>query len=63
MLHHTRYFDQGISSYWLDESDGEGTAGGDGIHGYDTTYGPAAFASNLWVNDWLRLFTEPVKVC
>ena len=26
--------------YWLDETDGEGTAGGDGNHGYDTTYGP-----------------------
>jgi len=55
-----RYFDKGITAYWLDETDGEGTAGGDGVHGYDTSYGPAAFASNLWVNDWLRMFTEPV---
>ena len=56
-----RYFDKGITAYWLDETDGEGTAGGDGVHGYDTTYGPAAAASNLWVNDWLSLFTEPVR--
>jgi len=55
-----RYFDKGITAYWLDETDGEGTQGGDGVHGYDTTYGPAAAASNLWVNDWLRLFTEPL---
>jgi len=55
-----RYFDKGITAYCLDETDGEGTAGGDGVHGYDTTYGPAAAASNLWVNDWLRLFTEPL---
>jgi len=56
-----RYYDKGITAYWLDETDGEGTAGGDGVHGYDTTYGPAEAASNLWVNDWLALFTEPVR--
>lgn len=28
---------------------------------YDTSYGPAAAASNLWVNDWISLFTEPVR--
>jgi len=33
-----RYFDKGITAYWLDETDGEGTAGGDGTHGYDTTW-------------------------
>jgi len=57
-----RYFDQGVTSYWLDESDGEGTGGGaDGDHGYDTSYGPAAFASNLWVNDYISAFSEPVR--
>jgi len=40
---------------------GEGTGGGDGSFGYNTSYGPASVASNLWVNDWLRTFTEPVK--
>jgi alpha-D-xyloside xylohydrolase len=45
----------------LDETDGEGTYVADGWHGYDTSYGPAAAASNLWVNDWLALFTEPVR--
>lgn len=55
-----RYFDQGVTGYWLDESDGEGTVGGDGNHGYDTSLGPAAVASNLWVNNWLRTFSEPV---
>jgi alpha-D-xyloside xylohydrolase len=55
-----RYYDQGVSAYWLDETDGEGTAGGDGQHGYDTSYGPAAAYSNLWVNDWLKTFTDPV---
>ena len=24
-----RYYDQGVNAYWLDETDGEGTAGGD----------------------------------
>ena len=33
---------------------------GDGDHGYDTSYGPAAAYSNLWVNDWLSTFTDPV---
>merc|ERR1711957_922552 len=57
-----RYFDEGVTSYWLDETDGEGTGGGgDGDHGYDTSYGPAAFASNLWVNDYLSAFSEPVR--
>lgn len=56
-----RYFDQGVTNYWLDETDGEGTAGGDGNHGYDTSYGPAAVATNLWVNDWISTFTEPVR--
>ena len=33
-----RYFEQGVSAYWLDETDGEGTGGGgDGDHGYDTS--------------------------
>ena len=56
----SRYFDQGVSAYWLDETDGEGTGGGDGSHGYDTSYGPSAFASNFWVNDWISIFTAPV---
>lgn len=30
------YVSKGVTAYWLDESDGEGTAGGDGDHGYDT---------------------------
>eukprot|EP00930_Biecheleria_cincta_P085070 TRINITY_DN74494_c0_g1_i1.p1 TRINITY_DN74494_c0_g1~~TRINITY_DN74494_c0_g1_i1.p1 ORF type:complete len:695 (-),score=88.54 TRINITY_DN74494_c0_g1_i1:318-2402(-) len=55
-----RYFDQGVTAFWLDETDGEGTGGGDGNFGYNTSYGPASVASNLWVNDWLRTFTEPV---
>ncbi len=33
-----------------------------GNHGYDTAgYGPAAVGTNLWVNDWLRTWTEPVR--
>ena len=57
-----RYFDQGVDMYWLDETDAEGTGGGgDGSHGYDTSYGPAAFASNYWVNDWISMFTDNVK--
>ena len=35
--------------------------GGDGTHGYDTSYGPAAFASNYWVNDWISMFTDNIK--
>lgn len=57
-----RYFEQGVDAFWLDETDGEGTGGGgDGDHGYDTALGPAAAFSNLWVNQWLRLFSEPVR--
>lgn len=57
-----RYAEQGVTAYWLDETDGEGTGGGgDGDHGYDTSYGPAAFASNFWVNDYLSAFSEPVR--
>jgi alpha-D-xyloside xylohydrolase len=57
-----RYFDQGVNMYWLDETDGEGTGGGgDGNHGYDTSYGPAAFASNYWVNDWISMFADNVR--
>ena len=32
------YYDQGVSAFWLDETDGEGTGIGDGDHGYDTSY-------------------------
>lgn len=52
------YVEQGVTGYWLDETDGEGTAGGDGNHGYDTSYGPAEVATNLWVNEWIRTFAE-----
>jgi alpha-D-xyloside xylohydrolase len=56
-----RYYDQGVDAYWLDETDGEGTAGGgDGDYGYNTSYGPAASYSNLWVNEWLSMFSDPV---
>ena len=47
------YYDQGISAYWLDETDGEGTGAADGEHGYDTSWGPAAAYNNLWVGSWL----------
>jgi hypothetical protein len=55
-----RYYDQGVDSFWLDETDGEGTGGGDGDYGYNTSYGPAPAYSNLWVNDWLSMYSEPV---
>jgi alpha-D-xyloside xylohydrolase len=66
-----RYYDQGVNSYWLDETDGEGTAGGDvpgsdcdsninDCGGYQTSFGPAVAYSNLWVNQWLALFSDPV---
>ena len=56
-----RYYDQGVDAYWLDETDGEGTAGGgDGDYGYNTSYGPALSYSNLWVNEWLSMYSDPV---
>ena len=55
-----RYFERGVTAFWLDETDGEGTGGGDGDHGYDTSYGPAAAYSNLWVGDYLSTFSAPV---
>jgi alpha-D-xyloside xylohydrolase len=57
-----RYYDQGVSAYWLDETDGEGTAGGDGAHGYDTSFGPAPAFTNLWVNSWLSMYSRPVAL-
>ena len=51
----------GVDAYWLDETDGEGTGGGgDGDYGYNTSYGPAMSYSNLWVNDWISMFSDPV---
>ena len=38
----------------------QGTAGGDGDYGYNTSYGPAASYSNLWVNEWLSMYSDPV---
>jgi len=29
-----RYYDQGVNAYWLDETDGEGTVGGDGAYAF-----------------------------
>jgi alpha-glucosidase (family GH31 glycosyl hydrolase) len=56
-----RYFDQGVSAYWLDETDGEGTGIGNGDFGYDTSFGPAAAYSNLWVGSYISTFSDPVK--
>ena len=66
-----RYYDQGVTAYWLDETDGEGIAGGDvpakdcnmrieDCGGYQTSFGPAVAYSNLWVNEWLGMYTDPV---
>ena len=56
------YYAQGVTSFWLDETDGEGTDGGDGTHGYDTSFGPAAAYSQLWVGSWLSAFSRPVAL-
>ena len=52
-----------MTAYWLDETDGEGTDNGydQFAGGYETQYGPRAFASNLWVNQYISMFTEPVR--
>eukprot|EP00041_Stephanoeca_diplocostata_P026490 m.715470 g.715470 ORF g.715470 m.715470 type:complete len:726 (+) comp22979_c0_seq5:177-2354(+) len=55
-----RFYDQGVSGYWLDETDSEGSAPA-GEYGYNTSLGPAYFANNLWVNSWLSIFTDPVR--
>jgi alpha-D-xyloside xylohydrolase len=56
------YYDQGVTAVWLDETDGEGTDGGDGTHGYDTSFGPAIAYSQLWVGAWISTFAHPVAV-
>ena len=39
---------------------GKGTAGGgDGDYGYNTSFGPAIAYSNLWVNDWISMYSDP----
>jgi len=55
------YYDKGVSAYWLDETDGEGTQGCP-PKGYDTSFGPAAVFSQLWVNSWLSTFSRPVAL-
>ena len=55
------YYDQGVSAYWLDETDSEGTSGCP-PHGYDTSFGPAAAFSQLWVNSWISTFSRPVAL-
>jgi len=57
------YYANGVTAYWLDETDGEGTDGGYNpfAGGYETQFGPKAFASNLWVNQYLSIFTEPIR--
>ena len=57
-----RYYDQGVSAYWLDETDGEGSnAPGDGPwNGYKTSWGPETAYTNLWVNDWLSIYSDPI---
>ena len=52
-----QYIEQGVSAFWLDETDGAGTAG---ASGYDTSFGPARAYSQLWVGAWLELFSAPV---
>ena len=61
-----RYYDQGVSAYWLDETDGEGSShdgkgAGDGPWtGYDTSWGPSIAYSNLWVDAWLSIYSDPI---
>jgi alpha-D-xyloside xylohydrolase len=62
-----RYYDQGVSAYWLDETDGEGSdksntgKAGDGPWtGYETSWGPSVAYNNLWVNDWISIFADPI---
>jgi len=58
-----RYYEKGVTAYWLDETDGEGTEQGYAAYGggFATQFGPRDFASNLWVNQWLSTYTEPVR--
>jgi len=55
------YYAQGVNAYWLDETDAEGTAGCP-PHGYETSFGPAAAYSQLWVNSWISTFSRPVAL-
>ena len=55
------YYEQGVSAMWLDETDGEGTAGCL-PHGYDTSFGPAAAFTQLWVGSWISTFSRPVAL-
>lgn len=55
------YYEQGVSAYWLDETDGEGTGIANGNYGYDTSWGPASAYNNLWVGSYLAAFSEPIK--
>jgi alpha-D-xyloside xylohydrolase len=48
------YYDQGVSAYWLDETDGDGEGG------FNTSFGPAVAYSNLWVGSWITSFSQPV---
>ena len=32
----------------------------DDCGGYQTSFGPAVAYSNLWVNEWLGMYTDPV---
>jgi alpha-D-xyloside xylohydrolase len=49
------YYDQGVSSYWLDETDGDGEGG------FNTSFGIAAAYTNLWVGGWITTFSQPVS--
>jgi len=55
------YYDKGVSSYWLDETDSEGTSGCP-PHGYDTSFGIAAAYSQLWVGSWISTFSNQVAI-
>jgi alpha-D-xyloside xylohydrolase len=55
------YYSQGVSAYWLDETDSEGTSGCP-PKGYDTSFGIAAAYSQLWVGSWLSTFSRPVAL-
>jgi alpha-D-xyloside xylohydrolase len=54
------YYAQGVNAFWVDEDDSEGTAGGDGNYGYNTSFGPPWAFSQLWVGSWLSTFASPV---
>ena len=61
---HQHYYDSGIESFWLDDTEpggGKTEGGGSSADGLSYACGPEAYCGAQWSNKWVSIFAEGVQ--